>query len=163
MARTFAGKLSDGVGRYAAVVARYNESLTSKLLDGAVQTLVEHGVDADAIDVARVPGAWEIPLAARRLAESGRYDAILCFGVVIRGETTHDRQINRAVSLGLAEVSLAARIPVLFGVLSCNTREQAIDRCGGKVGNKGTECSEAALEMVALLKNLDKIEETIRT
>jgi 6,7-dimethyl-8-ribityllumazine synthase len=141
-------------GRFAVVVSRYNESITGKLLDGALSTLVEAGVADEAIDVAWVPGAWEISLVAGRLAASKRYAAVLCLGAVIRGETTHDQHINRQVSLSLGQISLETGIPVLFGVLTCNSLEQAIHRSGGNVGNKGEECAQAALEMVSLLKQL---------
>ena len=140
--------------RFAIVVARWNEAITRKLLEGAVSTLKEHGVADERIDVAWVPGSFEIPLAAQRMATSGRYAAVLCLGAVIRGETTHDQHINRAVSLAISELALAANVPVLFGVLTCETMEQAIHRAGGNVGNKGAECAEAALHMVGLLKNL---------
>ena len=140
--------------RFAIVAARWNEAITRKLLDGAVATLRQHGVDDDAIDVAWVPGSFEIPLAAQRMAASGQYAAVLCLGAVIRGETSHDQHINRAVSLALSQIALAANVPVLFGVLTCETMEQAIHRAGGNVGNKGAECAEAALHMVGLLKNL---------
>lgn len=140
--------------RFAIVVSRYNESITGKLLAGAVDTLTAGGVAADDIDVAWVPGAWEIPLAAQRLAVSRRYAAVLCLGAVIRGETTHDEHINRQVSLSLGQIALETNLPVLFGVLTCNTLEQAIHRSGGNVGNKGVECAEAALEMVRLLGDL---------
>jgi 6,7-dimethyl-8-ribityllumazine synthase len=141
-------------GRFAIVVSRYNEPITSKLLAGAVETLTAHGVPDDAIDVAWVPGAWEIPVVAQRFAMSGRYLAVLCLGAVIRGETTHDQHINRQVSLSLGQIALDTGIPVLFGVLTCNTLEQAIHRAGGNVGNKGVECAEAALEMANLMKKL---------
>ncbi len=137
-------------GRFAIVVARYNHTITEKLLSGAVETLTANGVPDQSIDVARVPGAWEIPLVAQRFAQSKQYRAILCLGAVVRGETTHDRHINRQVSLSLGQISLAADIPVLFGLLTCNTMEQAIHRAGGNVGNKGRECAQAALEMVSL-------------
>jgi 6,7-dimethyl-8-ribityllumazine synthase len=140
--------------RFAIVVARWNETITRKLLDGAVSKLREHGVADEAIDVAWVPGSFEIPLAAQRMAATGRYAAVLCLGAVIRGETSHDQHINRAVSLAISQLSLTANIPVLFGVLTCETMEQAIHRAGGNVGNKGAECAEAALHMVGLLKNL---------
>jgi 6,7-dimethyl-8-ribityllumazine synthase len=154
MPHVFQGDRSAGEGRYGIVVSRYNESITRKLLDGALETLRSHGVAEEAIDVAWVPGAWEIPVVADRLAQSGRYDALLALGTVIRGETTHDRHINRAVSLSLAHVAVTWGLPVAFGVLTCDTLEQAIHRSGGRVGNKGVECAEAALEMVALLKSL---------
>ena len=116
--------------------------------------MLSHGVADDAIDVAWVPGAWEIPLLAQRFAESRKYAAVLCLGAVIRGETTHDVHINRQVSLSLGRISLETGIPVLFGVLTCNNLEQAIHRSGGNVGNKGIECAQAALEMASLLEQL---------
>jgi 6,7-dimethyl-8-ribityllumazine synthase len=140
--------------RFGIVVARWNETITKKLLDGAVGTLMKHGVADEAIDVAWVPGSFEIPLAAQRMADSGQYVAVLCLGAVIRGETSHDQHINRAVSLAINQIALATNVPVLFGVLTCETMEQAIHRSGGNVGNKGAECAEAALQMVGLLKNL---------
>jgi 6,7-dimethyl-8-ribityllumazine synthase len=149
------GDRHDAVARYAIVVARYNESITGKLLDGALQTLAAHGVPAEDVDVAWVPGAWEIPLIAKKLSAGGKYAAILCLGAVIRGETTHDQYINTQVSNSLGQISLEYELPVLFGVLTCNTLEQAIHRSGGNVGNKGAECAEAALEMVNLLKQID--------
>ena len=142
-------------GRFAIVVSRYNEHITGKLLAGAVETLKSAGIADDAIDVAWVPGAWEIPLVAQRLARSGKHAAILCLGAVIKGETTHDEHINRQVSLSLGQIALEAGLPVLFGVLTCNTLEQAINRAGGNAGNKGVECAQAALEMVRLLRKLD--------
>ncbi len=140
--------------RFGIVVARWNEAVTKKLLDGAVSTLRQHGVAEDAIDVAWVPGSFEIPLVAQRMADSGNYAAVLCLGAVIRGETSHDQHINRACSLATSQIALATNVPVLFGVLTCETMEQAIHRAGGNVGNKGAECAEAALHMVGLLKNL---------
>jgi 6,7-dimethyl-8-ribityllumazine synthase len=155
-------------GRFAIVVSRFNESITSNLLDGAVETLTAHGVADEMIDVAWVPGSFEIPTVANRLAASGRYVAVLCLGAVIRGETTHDQHINRAVSTALAEIGVRHGVPVLFGVLTCNTLEQAVARSGGqagtkgkdrpdsRLGNKGIECAEAALEMVNLMAKLPR-------
>lgn len=143
----------DSEDRFGVVVAEWNRAITEKLLSGAVETLTTSGVADDKIDVAWVPGAWEIPLVAQRMAESGGYAAILCLGAVIRGETTHDEHINRGVSLALVEIALSASLPVLFGVLTCQTMEQAIQRAGGNVGNKGSECAEAAIHMIGLLKN----------
>jgi 6,7-dimethyl-8-ribityllumazine synthase len=148
------GKTGPVSGRFAIVVSRYNEHITGKLLAGAVETLRAAGVNDEAIDVAWVPGAWEIPLVVQRLAQSDNYAAVLCLGAVIKGETTHDEHINRQVSLSLGEIALRTEVPVLFGVLTCNTVEQAIHRSGGNVGNKGVECAEAALEMVRLLQKL---------
>ncbi len=154
MPQTFEGQLDAPNGRFAIVVSRYNESITAKLLDGAIRTLNQHGVADDGIDVAWVPGAFEIPLAADRMAKSGSYVAVLCLGAVIRGETTHDQHINRAVSLGITEAALGSGVPVAFGVLTCDTVEQAIHRAGGSVGNKGVEAAETALRMVNLLNQL---------
>ena len=148
------GKSGAVGGRYAIVVARYNEHITSKLLTGALETLRAGGVPDESIDVAWVPGAWEIPLVAQRMALSEQYVAVLCLGAVIKGETTHDEHINRQVSLNLGEIALESDLPVLFGVLTCNTVEQAIHRAGGNAGNKGQECAAAALEMVRLLNKL---------
>jgi 6,7-dimethyl-8-ribityllumazine synthase len=166
---TFHGDISGASGQYGIVVSRYNEKITTRLLEGAVSTLKAAGVDEEMIDVAWVPGAFEIPLAADKMAGSRRYSAVLCLGAVIRGDTTHDQHINRAVSMGIMDANMRYGIPVLFGVLTCDTVEQAIQRAGGHVesketdtnqnvkpivGNKGVECATAALEMVSLLKNL---------
>lgn len=166
MPNTYEGTPTAPDGRFAVVVSRFNESITSRLLDGAVRTLAEHGVAEERIDVAWVPGAFEIPTAAARMAASGRYAAVLCLGAVIRGETTHDQHINRAVSMALAELGVRFGLPVIFGVLTCNTLEQAIARSGAqtgargkdqpdsRLGNKGSECALAALEMVNLMTKL---------
>ena len=140
--------------RFAIVVARWNETITRKLLDGAVAKLKEQGTSDDSIDIAWVPGAMEIPLVAQRFAASNRYAAVICLGAVIRGETSHDQHINRAVSSAITQIALETNVPVLFGVLTCETMEQAIHRAGGNVGNKGAECAEAALQMAGLLQNL---------
>jgi 6,7-dimethyl-8-ribityllumazine synthase len=140
--------------RFGIVVSRWNEGVTKKLLDGAVSTLIAHGILDESIDVAWVPGSFEIPLVAQQMAASEEYSAVLCLGAVIKGETTHDEHINRAVSLAISQIALTANVPVLFGVLTCETMEQAIHRAGGNVGNKGAECAEAALHMVALMKSL---------
>ncbi len=153
---TYQGSKTACSGRLAIVVSRYNESITSRLLEGALTTLAGTGVAETAIDVAWVPGAWEIPLVADRLANSGGYAAVICLGAVIRGETSHDQHINRAVSLQLAESSVHAGIPILFGLLTCDTLEQAIHRSGGNSGNKGHECAMAALEMIDLLRKLPR-------
>lgn len=154
MPRFFDGASGPVSGRFAIVVSRYNETITGKLLQGAVDTLTQAGVADEDIEVAWVPGAWEIPLIAQRMAETGRFAAVLTLGAVIKGETTHDEHINRQVSLSLGEISLVTGVPVAFGVLTVNTLEQAIHRAGGNVGNKGVECAEAALQMVRLLGQL---------
>ena len=140
--------------RWAIVVSRYNDTITRKLLDGAVATLSSAGVSDEHIDVAWVPGAWEIPLVAAEMACGEGYGAVICLGAVIRGETTHDEHINRQVSLSLGQISIETGIPVAFGVLTCNTLEQAIHRAGGNVGNKGEEAASAAIEMVNLLARI---------
>jgi 6,7-dimethyl-8-ribityllumazine synthase len=154
MPTEYQGKLASLGGRYAIVVSRYNDTITGKLLAGAVETLRANGVAESAIDVAWVPGAFEIPLAADVMADSGRYVAVLCLGAVIRGDTTHDQHINRAVSMAIMRIGLKRKLPVLFGVLTVDNLEQAIHRAGGQHGNKGSECAEAALQMVNLLDAL---------
>jgi 6,7-dimethyl-8-ribityllumazine synthase len=154
MPQVFRGDSGPVKGRFAIVVSKYNENITGKLLSGAIETLLAAGVEDGSIDVAWVPGAWEIPLVAQRFAEGGECVAVLCLGAVIRGETSHDQHINRQVSLSLGQIALETEIPVLFGVLTVNSLEQAIHRSGGNVGNKGVECAQAALEMVRLLRQL---------
>lgn len=154
MPNVFEGQLVAGSGRWAIVVSRYNEHITGRLLTGALETLRSAGASDDAIDVFWVPGAFEIPTIAARAAESRRYNAVLCLGAVIRGETTHDQHINRAVSLQLAEIGVRTGVPALFGVLTCDTLEQALHRAGGNVGNKGAECAEAALRSADLLRRM---------
>jgi 6,7-dimethyl-8-ribityllumazine synthase len=154
MPNEFQGSLASTGQRFGIVVSRYNDSITGRLLSGAVETLQGHGVEDSQIDVAWVPGAWELPLIAQKFAESRRYAAVICLGAVIRGETTHDQHINRQVSLSLGDISLRTGIPIAFGLLTCNSVEQAINRAGGSHGNKGTECALAALEMTSLLRKL---------
>jgi 6,7-dimethyl-8-ribityllumazine synthase len=156
MPHYYEGSTAAPAGRLAIVVSRYNESITSKLLAGALDTLRASGVADDAVDVAWVPGAFEIPVAADRLAGAGRYAAVICLGAVIRGETTHDQHINRAVSTALMDIGVHRGLPVLFGILTCESLEQAIHRAGGNQGNKGSQCAEAALRMVNLLAALPR-------
>ena len=138
--------------KIAIVASRFNEFITSRLLGGALDGLRRHGADEDLIDVAWVPGAFEIPLAASKLAKSGRYDAVICLGAVIRGSTSHYDYVCSEVSKGIAAAALDSGIPVLFGVLTCDTLEQASERAGSKAGNKGFECAEGAIEMANLLR-----------
>ena len=138
----------------AVVVSRYNETVTEKLEAGAVETLVANQVADKDITVVRVPGAWELPVVAARLARSGKYHAVICLGSVIKGQTTHDIYINQQVSLSLGQLALECELPILFGLLTCNTLEQAIHRSGGNVGNKGVDTAEAALEMIHLMSKL---------
>ena len=149
------GDLLAGPGRYAIVVARFNDLVTRRLLEGALDTLRRHGGDLEQVTVAWVPGSFELPLAADRLARSGKYVAVICLGAVIQGQTTHHEYINHQVAAGLQRAALESRIPVTFGVLTCGTMEQALDRAGGKAGNKGHEAALAAIEMASLLSRLD--------
>lgn len=144
--------------RYAIVVSDYNESITRKLLAGAIETLRAAGVAEEAIDVARVPGAWELPVVAKVFAKSKRHDAVICLGCVIKGETTHDEHINRQVSTSLGALALKTGVPIIFGVLTCHTLEQALNRAGGAVGHKGVEAAETAVRMVRLLESLGSAE-----
>ena len=140
--------------RIAIVASRFNEFITSKLISGAEDVLLRHDIDPEKIDLAWVPGAFEIPLAAKKLADSRRYDAVICVGAVIRGSTSHYDYVCSEVSKGIAQVSLNSGIPVLFGVLTTDTIEQAIERAGTKAGNKGSDCAMAALEMISLLRKI---------
>ena len=148
------GKLVSQGMQIGIVASRFNEFITSKLLSGALDTLKRHEVQEEEIHIAWVPGAFEIPLAASKLAQTGKYDAIICLGAVIRGDTSHyDYVCNE--SKGIAQISLSTHIPVLFGVLTTDTIQQAIERAGTKAGNKGSECAESAIEMVNLLREID--------
>jgi 6,7-dimethyl-8-ribityllumazine synthase len=140
--------------RFGIVVARFNELLSSRLLSGAKDALVRHGVAEDAIDVAWVPGAWEVPLVASRMAASGRYDAVIALGVVIRGGTPHFEYVSSEVSKGVAKVALDTGVPVAFGVITADSIDQAVERAGTKQGNKGWEAAEAAIEMANLGKSM---------
>lgn len=152
MAAVFSAQLT-GVGlRMAIVVSRFNEFITGRLLSGAQDALQRHGVDPGAIDVAWVPGAFEIPLAAQALARSDRYDAVICLGAVIRGSTPHFDYVAAEVSKGVAQVGLQTGVPVSFGVLTTDSLEQAIERAGSKAGNKGFEAAVTAVEMANLLR-----------
>ena len=148
------GKLVAGKGKFAIVGARFNEFIVSKLISGAEDTLVRHGVDTDDITLVWVPGAFEIPLTAKKFAESGRYDAVICVGAVIRGDTTHYDYVCNEVSKGTASVGLETGVPVLFGVITTENIEQAIARAGSKAGNKGYDCALSAIEMVNLFKQM---------
>ena len=136
------------------VAARFNEFIVSKLLSGAVDGLVRHGVEEDNITAAWVPGAFEIPLMAEKMAQSGKYDAIICVGAVIRGSTSHYDHVCNEVSKGIAQVGLKSGIPVLFGVVTTENIEQAIERAGTKAGNKGYDCALSAIEMVNLMRQM---------
>ncbi len=139
---------------YAIVVSRFNELVTRPLLNGAVGTLKKHGAKSKSIECCWVPGAFELPIVAERLAASGKYAAVIALGAVIQGDTDHHDYINHAVAQGLMEASQKNRVPILFGVLTCRTMEQALDRAGGKAGNKGAEAALAAIETVNVLEQL---------
>ena len=136
------------------VLARFNEFIGSKLLSGAEDALIRHGVDEDDIEVAWVPGAYEIPLVAKKLATSEKYDAVICLGAVIKGNTPHFDYVSAEVSKGIAQVGLLSEVPVIFGVLTVDNLEQAIERAGTKAGNKGSEAANSAIEMVNLLNQI---------
>ena len=153
--KIYEGKLvSEGI-RVGIVAARFNEFIVSKLLSGCEDGLLRHGVRSEDIAVAWVPGAFEIPLAAQAMAKSGKYDAVITLGAVIRGATSHYDYVCAEVSKGVANVSLNTGVPVLFGVLTTDTIEQAIERAGTKAGNKGSECAQGAIEMVNLIRALE--------
>ena len=153
--KLYEGKLVAESIKVGIVCARFNEFIVSKLLGGCEDTLLRHGVQADHIAVAWVPGAFEIPLIAAKMAKSGKCDAVIALGAVIRGNTSHYDYVCSEVSKGIAAVALESGIPVMFGVLTTDTIEQAIERAGTKAGNKGTECAQGAIEMVNLIRALD--------
>ena len=150
------GKLIAQNPKIGIIVGRFNEFIGGKLLSGAVDGLKRHGVEDDDITVAWVPGAFEIPVTAKKMAKSGKYDAVICLGAVIRGATSHYDYVCAEVSKGIASVSLETEIPVLFGVLTTDTIEQAIERAGTKAGNKGFDCAQSAVEMVNLIRALEQ-------
>lgn len=152
--RTIEGKLVANGMRVGIIASRFNEFITSKLLGGAMDGLLRHEVKEEDIHVAWVPGAFEIPLIAQKMAMSGKYDAVICLGAVIRGSTTHYDYVCSEVSKGIANVSLKSGIPVMFGVLTTENIEQAIERAGTKAGNKGYDCALGAIEMVNLMKEI---------
>lgn len=154
--RTYEGNLVSKNITIGIVATRFNEFITSKLLSGAVDALVRHDVKEDDINIAWVPGAFEIPLIAAKMAKSGKYDAVICLGAVIRGNTTHYDYVCSEVSKGIATVSLTSEIPIMFGVITTENIEQAIERAGTKAGNKGFDSAVAAIEMVNLIRELEK-------
>lgn len=154
MSRVIEGKLSAKDYKFALVVSRFNEFISQKLLEGAMDCLKRHHAEDDNIDIVRVPGSFEIPLAAMKLADSQNYDAIICLGAVIRGATPHFDYVAAEVTKGIAQTSLKSGVPVSFGVLTTDTIEQAIERAGTKSGNKGWDAALTAIEMADLLNNL---------
>jgi 6,7-dimethyl-8-ribityllumazine synthase len=156
--RTFQGGFEGRGRRFAIVAARFNEVVVGPLVEGAGACLAKHGVEPDDVDLAWTPGAFEIPMVARRLAESGTYDAVICLGAVIRGETPHFDFVAGEAARGIREAGLATGVPVVFGVLTTETLAQVVDRAGGKHGNKGWDAAMAAMEMAGLLEALPKRE-----
>ena len=153
--KTLEGKLVAQDIRVGIVASRFNEFITSKLLGGAMDGLLRHGMQEENIQVAWVPGAFEIPLIASRMAKSGKYDAVICVGAVIRGSTSHYDYVCNEVSKGIASVSLETGVPVMFGVVTTENIEQAIERAGTKAGNKGYDCALSAIEMVNLIREME--------
>ena len=154
--RTLEGNIVAKEARIGIVAARFNEFITSKHLGGALDGLMRHDMVEDNIDVAWVPGAFEIPLIAQKMAKSGKYDAVICLGAVIRGATTHYDYVCAEVSKGIAQISLQTGIPVMFGVLTTDNIEQAIERAGSKAGNKGFDCAAGAIEMINLIREIQE-------
>jgi len=154
MARTIQGKLDATGSRFAIVVSRFNSFISDRLLAGALDALERHGANPDDITIIWVPGSFEIPAVAKRTALSGKHDAVICLGALLRGETPHFDHISAAVTKEIGAVAVEASIPVIYGVLTCNTMEQAIDRAGLKTGNKGFEAALAAIEMIQVIKQL---------
>ena len=154
--KVYEGKLVSQDIKVGIVVARFNEFITSKLLGGAIDGLKRENVKEDDIEVAWVPGAFEIPLIAKKMADSKKYDAVICLGAVIRGATSHYDYVCAEVSKGVAQVSLSSEVPVMFGVLTTDTIEQAVERAGTKAGNKGFECAQGAIEMVNLIREMNQ-------
>lgn len=154
MAKTFEGKLLAEGLRFGVVVSRFNEFITNKLLAGAMDALNRHGGSSDNIEIAWVPGTFEIPVVAQKMAASGKYDAVICLGAVIRGATPHFDYIAAEVTKGIAQVGMNTGVPTIYGVITTDTIEQAIERAGTKVGNKGFDAAEAAIEMANLLREI---------
>ena len=154
MPTVYEGSFAPPAGRFALVAARFNSVIVDQLIAGALDGLKRHGVADDAVDVVRVPGSLEIPPIAKRLAESGKYAAIISLGAVIRGDTDHYDHVAAGAASGISQAALQTGVPIIFGVLTCNTVEQAVDRAGAKGGNKGFDAAMAAIEMVNLMRQL---------
>jgi 6,7-dimethyl-8-ribityllumazine synthase len=154
MANVIEGDFSTPAGRFAVVAARFNAVVVDALVAGALDAFRRHGIADDAVDLVRVPGSFEIPIVARRLAESKKYTAIVCLGAVIKGDTDHYDHVAAAATNGVLQASAATGVPVIFGVLTCDTMEQAVNRAGGKAGNKGFEAAVTAIEMANLMTKL---------
>lgn len=157
MSHQFSGNLIGSGLKIGIVTSRWNDFMGGKLLEGAKDALIRHGVNADDIEVALVPGSFELPLAAQKMANSGRYNAVVCLGVVIRGATPHFDYVAGEAAKGIAQVGLQSGLPVTFGVITSDTLEQAIERSGSKAGNKGVEAALAAIEMANLLRQIEEV------
>ena len=155
MVDTVEGRLSAEGFRFAIIVSRFNDFICSRLAEGAMDALLRHGADEEALKIVKVPGAFEIPLVAKKLSLSGHYDAVICLGAVIRGATSHFEYVAAEVSKGIASVALETDVPISFGILTTDNLEQAIERAGSKAGNKGFEAAMVAIEMANLLKKLE--------
>ncbi len=155
MPKLIEGEISAKGITFAIIVSRFNDLISQRLLDGALDALKRHGASDDQINIVKVPGAFEIPYTAKRLSADSRFDCVICLGAVIRGATPHFEYIATQVARGIASVALESRIPVAFGVITCDTIEQAIERAGAKSGNKGWDAAVSAMEMVSLFKVLD--------
>jgi 6,7-dimethyl-8-ribityllumazine synthase len=154
MPKIIEAKLDASGKKYGIIVARFNDFITDRLTGGAVDVLVRHGADDNDIEIIKVPGAFEIPLIAKKIAQQNKYDAVICLGSVIRGATPHFEYVSSEAAKGIAMVSLETGVPVVFGVLTTDTIEQAIERAGSKAGNKGAEAAMSAIEMVNLVREL---------
>ena len=152
MSNTYEGKLVGEGIKVGIVIGRFNEFISGKLLDGALDGLTRHGVDEEAIKIAWVPGSYEIPITAKKMAQSGKYDGVICLGAIIRGDTPHFEYVASEAAKGVAKVGLDSEIPVIFGVLTTDTIEQAIERAGTKAGNKGYDAAESVIEMINLFQ-----------
>ena len=156
MPNVYEGKISGEGKKVGVIVSRFNDFISDRLLSGALDALARHGTNDEDIDVVKVPGSFEIPLMAKKMAQRGKYDAIICLGAVIRGSTPHFEYVSAEVSKGIASVSLESGVPVVFGVITTDTLEQAIERAGSKSGNKGWTAAVAAMEMANLMESVDK-------
>jgi 6,7-dimethyl-8-ribityllumazine synthase len=156
MPNVYEGKISGEGKKVGVIVSRFNDFISDRLLSGALDALARHGTNDEDIDIVKVPGSFEIPLMAKKMAQRGKYDAIICLGAVIRGSTPHFEYVSAEVSKGIASVSLESGVPVVFGVITTDTLEQAIERAGSKSGNKGWTAAVAAMEMANLMESVDK-------
>lgn len=158
MTRVFEGKLIGEGLRFGIVLARFNDFIGRRLYEGAMDALVRHGVKEDDVDMALVPGAFEIPIVAKKMAQSGKYSALICLGVVIRGQTPHFEYVASEVSKGIANVGLDTGVPIMFGVVTADNLEQAIERAGTKAGNKGYDAAVGAIEMANVMRTVSRVE-----